>query len=277
MRKPSVAVVTPVFNGENWIEDTVSSVLRQSAVRSGRADLRYIVMDGASTDATVKKVEALAGDRVQIHSAKDKSMYDALARGFGLVASGSDVCAYLNAGDLWHERALDIVLDVMSSPDANWICGYQVALNKKGDIVHLRLPFRFRSRLIACGSYLNILPPIQQESTFWRTELLETVDLERLATFRFAGDNYLWYCFSQTSVLCTVSSILGGFRVHGDHLSGARQEYAEEMTSFIQQPSWIDRIVRSVDRFIWQCPDTLKKALGRGQILRYDLSEEKWR
>jgi glycosyltransferase involved in cell wall biosynthesis len=277
MNKPIAAVVTPVFNGGEWIQDTVLSILDQSAVRSGRVDLRYVVMDGGSTDDTIAKVDEISDQRVTVVSATDNGMYDALAKGFRLVAEGSTVCAYLNAGDLWHEKALDIVLDVMAIPGVHWVCGYQVAYNKRGDIIHLRLPFRFRSRLIQTGSYLDFLPPIQQESTFWRTSLLESVDLNRLAEFRLAGDYYLWHCFSRVALLRTINSVLGGFRLHGGHLSDARQQYRAELATIIRRPSLVDRATRSLDRVIWRLPDRAKKGLSGGQILRYDLADERWR
>jgi glycosyltransferase involved in cell wall biosynthesis len=277
MDRPVVGIVTPVFNGEAWIQETVSSVLDQSAFRSGRVDLRYVVVDGGSTDDTVAKVRAISDERVRVVSEKDTGMYDALAKGFRLVSGGSTVCAYLNAGDLWHKNALDIVLDVMAIPGVHWVCGYHVAFNKRGDIIYLRLPFRFRTRLIETGSYLDNLPPIQQESTFWRTSLLESVDLDRLAQFQLAGDYYLWHCFSQTTKLRTISSFLGGFRVHGGHLSDARQQYRAEVDKIIRRPSIVDRAIRSLDRIIWRLPDPAKKFLSGGQILRYDLVDERWR
>ncbi|MEM5388974.1 glycosyltransferase family 2 protein [Paraburkholderia phymatum] len=52
---PSVTVVMANFNGENWIGEAIESVQRQSL-----ADWELIVVDDASTDASVKVVRAAA-------------------------------------------------------------------------------------------------------------------------------------------------------------------------------------------------------------------------
>jgi hypothetical protein len=270
------AVVTPVLNGARWIEETMKSVLNQTAVRSGRVALRYIVLDGGSTDSTAEIARAVGGDAVRVISEPDGGMYAALAKGFREVAAGSTVCAYLNAGDLWHEGALDVVLDTFDLPAVDWVCGYHVAYNKAGQIIHVRLPYRYRNRLIAAGKYGTSLPSIQQESTFWRGSMLESVDLDRMASFRFAGDYYLWHCFSGRATLRTVAAVLGGFRLHGGHLSSARAAYAAEVSSITRAPNLRDRVTTNLDHICWQAPDSVKKALGQRQILRYDVESDRW-
>jgi glycosyltransferase involved in cell wall biosynthesis len=270
------AVVTPVLNGARWIEETMRSVLNQSAVRSGRVRLRYVVMDGGSTDGTVDIVRAVGADLVELVSEKDSGMYGALAKGFKKVAAGSDVCAYLNAGDLWHQDALDVVLEAFEIAGVDWLSGYRVAYNKAGQIVHLRLPFRYRNRLVAAGRYGASLPAIQQESTFWRGSLMQVVDLDRLASFQLAGDYYLWRSFSDRATLHTIAAVLGGFRLHGGHLSDARSAYAAEVSEMTNRARVADKFFEYFDRIAWRAPDDVKKALGRGQMLRYDLGTGAW-
>lgn len=270
------AVVTPVRNGAAWIEQTMRSVLDQTAVRSGRVSLRYIVMDGGSTDGTPEIVRAVGGDAVQLISEQDAGMYAALAKGLRQVAEGSDICAYLNAGDLWQPGALDVVLDVFELPGVDWVSGYRVAYNAAAQIVHVALPSTYRARLIATGAYGTALPSIQQESTFWQSWLLEAVDLDLLASFRLAGDYYLWRCFAERTPLYTVAALLGGFRMHGEHLSGARARYAAEVSSMTRRPGFGDRVVGALDRPVWVAPDSVKKAIGRRQMLRYDVRNESW-
>jgi len=233
-------------------------------------------MDGGSTDGTPDLVRAIGGDAVELVSERDAGMYSALAKGFRRVSDGSDICAYLNAGDLWHAGALDVVLDVFQLPGVDWVSGYRVAYNAAAQVVHVALPSTYRARLIATGAYGTSLPSIQQESTFWRSSLLETVDLDHLADFRLAGDYYLWRCFAERTTLYTVAALLGGFRMHGGHLSGARAHYAAEVRSMTRRPGIYDRAIGSLDRPIWVAPDGVKKALGRGRILRYNVQKECW-
>ena len=58
---PSVSVVMPVYNGEEFIAESISSVTRQSV-----QDWELIVVDDASADTTVDLVRALCTDDERI-------------------------------------------------------------------------------------------------------------------------------------------------------------------------------------------------------------------
>ena len=98
-----VSVITPCFNAEKYIAETIESVLANTAFRSGAARLEYLVFDGGSTDRTCEIVRGLIaqvdlpGVRLELVSEKDGGMYEALAKGMRR-ATGS-IFAYLNAGE----------------------------------------------------------------------------------------------------------------------------------------------------------------------------------
>ncbi|VCY62686.1 Putative teichuronic acid biosynthesis glycosyltransferase TuaG [Escherichia coli] len=54
MNKPTLTIVTVVYNGEMYIEDTIKSVLSQNC----NDDIEYIIIDGASTDNTLNIVNS---------------------------------------------------------------------------------------------------------------------------------------------------------------------------------------------------------------------------
>jgi glycosyltransferase involved in cell wall biosynthesis len=274
---PKVAVVSPVFNGARWIGRTIESVLNQTALVSGRADIDYVIVDGGSTDESVGEVLRVAGDHVRLVSEPDRGMYDALAKGWRLNSGSATVCAYLNAGDIWHESALDVVLDVFESTPASWVCGYHVIYNREAQITSARLPFRYRKSLIQAGFYGTWLPHVQQESTFWSGDLMERVDLDDLRRFRLAGDYFLWMSFAEAAELYVVGAILGGFRTHGGHLSSALPEYREEVRSLCRSPKPTECMRALADMGLWHAPDRVKKRFNRRQLLRYDHEYNDWR
>ena len=90
--KPIISIITVVFNGEKYLEETIQSVLNQTY-----DNVEYIIIDGGSTDGTlgiIKKYE----DKIDYWvSEKDKGIYDAMNKGI-LVATG-DWINFINAGD----------------------------------------------------------------------------------------------------------------------------------------------------------------------------------
>ena len=47
-----MTIITPVFNGEKYIETTINSVLNQTY-----KNIEYIIVDGGSTDKTISIIE----------------------------------------------------------------------------------------------------------------------------------------------------------------------------------------------------------------------------
>ncbi|HAJ59018.1 MAG TPA: glycosyl transferase, partial [Cyanobacteria bacterium UBA8543] len=125
------SIITPCFNAEKYIEETVRSVIEQTVILSKKAELEYIICDGNSSDRTVEVVESIKChykcDFIKIISEPDLGMYDALSKGLKL-ASG-DIVAYINAGDYYNKHAFDVVLEVIESEKANWLTGYNVFYN----------------------------------------------------------------------------------------------------------------------------------------------------
>jgi glycosyltransferase involved in cell wall biosynthesis len=271
-------IVTPCLNAAAYIEETAASVLQQSAVQRGEVALEYIVCDGGSSDGTLAILERLRDPRMRVLSQPDGGMYDALARGLRL--AGGEVVAYLNAGDYYQRHALAVVRDVFATfPACRWLTGYAVEYAASGAAVRFVLPFRYRPRLIRCAAYGGLgtwLPFLQQESTFWRRELMERVDLDRLSRFRLAGDYYLWRCFAEAAEPHIVSAHLGGFRIHPGQLSSDVDAYRAEMRSAAEAPGPLALAALLWDALWWKAPQGVKKVLNPRTLHLYDHAASRW-
>jgi glycosyltransferase involved in cell wall biosynthesis len=270
------SVITPVFNGEKYIADTMTSVLAQSAIVGRRASLQYILCDGGSSDATVKIAEQLGGGLVTICSAPDRGMYDALAKGLRLVEG--NFVTYINAGDLLFPWAFDVVADVMQANRfINWLCGWAAICNEESQVTNVKLPYRYRRRLIERGAYGRILPWMQQEGIFWRSHLNALIDLEALARLRLAGDYFLWRSFAKEFDIHIVQALMGVFRKHEGQLSSAIDRYRSEMAQQATRLGPLDFVTAAWDNLMWWMPPPVKKALNpRGQ-LAFDYALKRWR
>ncbi len=90
--EPLFSIITVTFNAAMVIEPTLESVAAQDC-----HDFEWLVIDGASTDGTVERVNAAAVDGTRVLSEKDRGLYDAMNKGIGL-ARGRYLI-FLNAGD----------------------------------------------------------------------------------------------------------------------------------------------------------------------------------
>jgi len=284
MKKVSkISIVTPCFNAESYIAETIESVIGQKAVLNGTVALEYIVCDGKSTDKTVEIAESVlqaapAACQYQIISEPDRGMYDALAKGLKRVSG--DAIAYINAGDLYHSGAFGVVCEIFTAQLASWMTGYTVCYNERSQIVEATLPYRYRRNLFECGAYGNGLPHVQQESTFWRPQLLEQIDFETLARFKYAGDFYLWRQFARVADLKVVRSHLGGFKYHAGQLSqetvGDESAYQKELNAIVRKPTLGERMITKADRLLWSMPYKVKKGIAGDSFISYGHSHNSW-
>lgn len=270
------SVITPCFQAERLIRPTLESVLSQTAIRSGRVRLQYLICDGASRDRTVEIARDVCGDRAEVFSEPDGGMYEALAR--GLSRCTGEVVSYLNAGDVYAPTALDVVADVLEAfPRVRWLTGMRVACNEKLQVIEAVVPYRYRRALVAQGAYGRVLPFIQQESTFWGRELLATVDLPALARLRYAGDFFLWRTFARAADLVVVQAYLGGFTYHPGQRSEDVAAYRAELDALAEPLTIRGRLRAELDRRLWSLPPRLKKRLCGPALLQYDLATRRWR
>lgn len=284
MRKVKFSIVSPVFNAEKYILETVNSVLNQTAVISGRVNLEYIIYDGNSTDNTCNLINELKIPYIKLISEPDKGMYDALAKGLQSVTG--DIVAYINAGDFYYKSAFDVVLDIFESKKVKWLTGYAVHYSEQSYVTSVTLPFKYRRKLFQKGLYGPVLPHLQQESTFWSSELLQTIDFEKLRSFKNAGDFYLWHQFSTKEDLYIVASYLGGFKYHQDSLTqkGAKElgsDYRgannlKEIREMTKKATIFDYIVAYYDKFMLRMSTRIKKRLNNNFIFLYDHDTGCW-
>ena len=89
--RPTITIITICYNAQATISRTLESIQAQTYT-----ELEYLVIDGASKDATLELVSQLA-PRAQVFSERDHGLYDAMNK--GLKRATGDYVWYINAGD----------------------------------------------------------------------------------------------------------------------------------------------------------------------------------
>lgn len=92
-----VSIITIAWNSAETIEDTIKSVLSQCY-----EDVEYIIVDGASKDATISIIDRYSDNIAHVISEPDQGIYDAMNKGISL-ASG-DVIGILNSDDFYADE-----------------------------------------------------------------------------------------------------------------------------------------------------------------------------
>lgn len=107
---PRISIITGVYNAEETIEQTITSVLNQDY-----DNLEYIIVDGLSTDNTLNIIKKYKyNGRLRFISEADSGLYDALNKGVEL-ATG-DYIEILGADDCFtSNRIISAVVNELHS------------------------------------------------------------------------------------------------------------------------------------------------------------------
>ena len=120
--KPKLSVTTIVYNNVKDIERTMLSVINQTYT-----NIEYIIVDGLSTDGTIKVINRYSPNISKLISEKDDGIYDAMNK--GLAAATGDYVLFMNSGDEFFAR--DTVAQVFASaPDADIYYGETEMINR---------------------------------------------------------------------------------------------------------------------------------------------------
>lgn len=104
---PKISIVTPSYNQGHFIEETIRSVLLQRY-----PNLEYIIIDGGSTDGTVKIIKKYEKWLTYWVSEPDRGQSHAINKGFAK-ATG-EIFAYINSDDYYEPNAFFTIARLFS-------------------------------------------------------------------------------------------------------------------------------------------------------------------
>ncbi len=114
MSSPIISVITVVYNGEKYLEQTIQSVCNQTY-----PNIEYIVIDGGSTDGTLEIIKQYQSHIAYWVSEPDQGIYDAMNKGIQK-ATGAWL-HLLNADDYYYdEQALTRAVAQLQSDRTNY-------------------------------------------------------------------------------------------------------------------------------------------------------------
>ncbi|MCG1036618.1 glycosyltransferase family 2 protein [Polaribacter sargassicola] len=106
-----VSIITPNYNSEKFISQTINSVLNQTY-----QNWEMIIVDDVSTDNSTKIIESysLKDDRIILHKLQ-KNSGAAIARNKAISLAKGNFIAFLDSDDLWLPKKLEVQLEFMET------------------------------------------------------------------------------------------------------------------------------------------------------------------
>ena len=182
---PLVSIITPLFNAEKYIAQTLESVQQQSY-----ENWEHIIVNDASEDASEEIAKNFADKhpRVQLISLPENKGA-AYCRNHATELAQGDYIAFLDSDDLWHPEKLTKQIGFMLSHDCEVSYTSYLHINEAGESLHKRikaldlLPYKKQLRNNYIGNLTGIYnartlgkiiaPPIRkrQDWAVWLTAI----------------------------------------------------------------------------------------------------------
>ena len=251
--KRRVLIVTPTFNSEAFLDETIYSVVAQA----GRGiDLHYHLQDGGSRDGTVeilkKWARRVAKSELPVlcntltltfSSERDGGMYDALNRGFAcLDPQPDDLLTWINSDDRLNLGAVSTVCAAMRDiPECQFVSGRISLINEEGAVTTVKGPGSYPRGTLAAGMHDGRREAfVMQEGTFFSGALWLAVGGVDVG-YRLAGDWDLWRRMGQRAELYGIDTVTAVHRRRRGQLSGDMNKYYAEIDAL---PAEILAVVR---------------------------------
>jgi len=115
--KPLISVITVVLNGEKYLEEAISSIIKQTY-----DNIEYIIIDGGSTDRSLDIIQKYENHIDLWITEKDSGLYNAMNKGISLSSGdfvgfvGSDDYLYLNTLEKLAKAAKKGTIDYTVGP-----------------------------------------------------------------------------------------------------------------------------------------------------------------
>ncbi len=235
-----LSIVTACRNMEGLIGQTLESIPQDTDL------MEYIIVDGASDDATMDVISQHPRKVDLCISEPDEGQYHAISKGFS--HSTGEIMGWINADDILMPWTASIVCELFEKfPEISWITGVPSFLNRKGQLVQMQSKTAsYPRKFIRNGWYQkNLAGYLQQENMFWRRELWEKVGGLNL-NYTLAADFDLWTRFANEAQLVSVAVPLAAFRERpGEQISSLQSaEYENEVRQIcknLANPNWFWR------------------------------------
>ena len=110
MYKNKVSVVTPVYNAEEFLGETMDSVLAQSY-----ENFEFLLVDDCSQDRSAEIIQDYAKEDERVRYLKlEENGGAAVARNKGIEEAEGRYIAFVDSDDLWYPKKLEIQLKQMA-------------------------------------------------------------------------------------------------------------------------------------------------------------------
>ncbi len=232
-----VSIITPSFNQASYLEQTLRSVLEQ-----GYPHIEYIVIDGASTDASPEIIKKYASRLAYWISEKDQGQAEAINKGMG--RARGDIVAWLNSDDYYLPGAIQSAVTAFEqNPEVDLVYADMQAVDQDGFTIN---ELKYRQLTLEDLLCFHI---IGQPSVFMRRTAFEKAGGLDPA-YHYLLDHHLWIRIARQGSILYKGETWSAARFHAAAKNRAKaSEFGREAFRILDQAAHVPALALLLERF----------------------------
>jgi glycosyltransferase involved in cell wall biosynthesis len=214
--KPLITIVTVVFNGEAYLEESILSVINQTY-----DNVEYVVIDGASSDGTLDIIKKYEGAIDYWVSERDIGIFDAMNK--GIKVAGGLFIGFVNADDYFYSNTVSNLTSGLAEREFDYTFGSVDMIKTNGEYIETFCPILKAELNRFKGEYISM--PSPHQAIFIKRKILNELggfDLQ----FKLAADyDLILRVMAISKSVWYFQDIVGCFRQGG--VSGSYDTFLE--------------------------------------------------
>lgn len=209
---PRISVITPVRNGEQFLAETVASILRQTF-----GDFEYLIVDDASTDGTPEMIARFARQDARIVPLwVPTNVNQSHALNVALDAARGELVALIDADDLAFPERLACQVRFLDAHPEVGVVGAQVQqIDVEGNA---RFAMSFPTTPALVRWMVLFGTPVLHSAAMMRRALLASIGGYSVQ-WKYANDYSLWAELIERTQITNLPETLVAYRRHGSQMS----------------------------------------------------------
>ena len=200
------SIITPVYNGEEFIESCIKSVIEQNC-----SDVEHIIVDGGSSDNTVSTLKKYADKYSHIRwiSEKDRGQSDAMNKGIAM-AKGC-IVGILNVDDFYEPNVLNRVTEIfIKLPEPSFVVGNCNVWDTQGQLKYVNKPNNLKLTDLLMGWQINP-HPVNPSAYFYHKSLHQEIGLYDVKEQYIMDLDFIFKAVQKANIVY-VDEIWGNYR-----------------------------------------------------------------
>lgn len=209
MKEELVSIITPMYNAEKYIAQTIESVQKQSY-----QNWEMLIIDDASTDKSEEIVKKYSGrdKRIKYHR-QNKNCGIANARNTAIKMAQGTYLAFLDSDDMWKNDKLEKQIQYMQKEDIAFCYSACEIVDSGGSATgKIRsVPLNIDYRTLLKGNYIPCL-----------TVVLDRKKIDNIEMSNISHEDYATWLniLKQGIVAYGINEVLASYRVNNNSVSG---------------------------------------------------------